>query len=173
MPSRSWSGSSNGRKARRSSRPTATLLTIARPSGYGSSASRISPFDDAGAVVLSRADVIDADGGRSPEHAYGRGPVGWRPEGVRTDELHRTVPPTGRTCMRPSVKVDLVPALGLKSVRRAWRCGGIEISGGRGTHSDDQAGGPARSLLAECRGTVHEPVAAPVVFEHRGCGCPG
>jgi hypothetical protein len=33
MPSRSWCGSSNGRMAPLSSRRTATLLTIASPSG--------------------------------------------------------------------------------------------------------------------------------------------
>jgi hypothetical protein len=36
--------------------------------------------------------VIDSGGYRGLEHAYGRCPVRWRPEGVRAGELHRAVP---------------------------------------------------------------------------------
>jgi hypothetical protein len=47
------------------------LLTIASPSGYGYSASRIRAFTGAGAVVLGGVDVIDAGGYCRPEYADG------------------------------------------------------------------------------------------------------
>jgi hypothetical protein len=64
MPARRW-------PPPLSSRPAATLLTIASPSGYGYSASRIRAFTGAGAVVLGGVDVIDAGGYCRPEYADG------------------------------------------------------------------------------------------------------
>ncbi len=63
-----------------------------QPVGVGIERVADQVVDHAGAVVLGRVDVIDSGGDRGPEHADGRCPVRWRPEGVRAGELHRTVP---------------------------------------------------------------------------------
>ena len=72
--------------------PDRDLADDRQPVGVGVERLADQIVDDTGAVVLGRVDVIDSGGYRGPEHTEGRCPVGWRPEGVRAGELHRTVP---------------------------------------------------------------------------------
>src|ERR1700722_19473222 len=71
--------------------------------------------------------------------------------------------------MWPSGKVDIVLALGLESLRRSWRNGGIEISDGRETQSDDQTGGPSSPDPGDLPGVL--PLGGGV--EERGRRGPG
>src|SRR6185437_10939230 len=81
--------------------PDRDLADDRQPAGVGVERFADQVVDGAGTVVLGRVDVIDSGGDRSPEHAYGRFSVRWRPEGVRagaaalTKRRHRDLPVVG------------------------------------------------------------------------------
>jgi hypothetical protein len=72
--------------------PDRDLADDRQPVGIGPERVADQVVDHARAVVLGGVDVIDSGGDRGPEHADGRCPVRWRPEGVRAGKLHRPVP---------------------------------------------------------------------------------
>jgi hypothetical protein len=72
--------------------PDRDLADDRQPVGVGPERVADQAVDHAGAVVLGRVDVIDSGGDRGPEHADGRCPVRWRPDGVRAGQLHCPVP---------------------------------------------------------------------------------